>query len=759
MPTPPRSLAEDLRGRDDAALAALLRARPDLAHPLPADLGQLAGRSVTQAATARAVDRLDRFRLQVLEAVLVLPEPTSAERVHALMTEVPSDAVADAMRDLAEQVLVWGEPDSWRATAMVKEVLGRFPAGLGPPSSDFPDVCAVDGLDALLVDAPADVLEVLERLTWGPPSGRVDNADRTITHKTARTPIEWLLARGVLIAIDASTVVLPRELGLHLRGSQLHAHVRSEPPPATTTSHQPTAVDRAAAGTAFDVVRRIEDLLEAWAIDGPSVLRSGGVGVRELRAAALRLDTDEDTAALLIEVAHAAGLLATSGDADDSWLPTPSYDVWRAHTVAHRWVEIAHAWLETTRVPGLIGTRDTKEARVNVLSADLDRVVAPDIRIAVLADLGAQPAGTVIELTSLVERQQWRRPRRGGPLRDDFVRWTIHEASALGLCALGALSSPARLVLADDIDAAVSALEANLPAPIAHVLVQADLTAVAPGPLDGDVARELSLLADIESSGGATVFRFNDASIRRALDAGRGAIDLHDFLEKHSSTPIPQPLTYLIDDVARRHGRIRVGSASAYIRSDDPGVLDELMADKRSDALRLRRLASTVVSAQAGPDVVLDRLRQMGLAPAAEGRDGSVIVRRPDSRRTGPRQRPPRLLADPPAPAASVADAAVRAMRSGERANGRDHSVIGPAATTELPKTAVNETLEVLRRAVESKHSVWLGYVSTDGVAAERVVDPVEVRGGWLTAFDHRVEQVRTFAVHRITGVAVLDPK
>jgi len=133
-------------------------------------------------------------------------------------------------------------------------------------------------------------------------------------------------------------------------------------------------------------------------------------------------------------------------------------------------------------------------------------------------------------------------------------------------------------------------------------------------------------------------------------------------------------------------------------------------------------------------------------------------VRRPDALRTGARQRPPRLLADPPAPSESVAEAAVRAMRSGERVSERDESVVGPASTTQLPKTAVNETLDVLRRAADAQRSVWLGYVGTDGVAGERVVDPVEVRGGWLTAFDHRVEQVRTFAVHRITGVALLDP-
>jgi hypothetical protein len=758
MPTTPRSLADDLRQRDNAALAELLRSRPDLAHPLPADLGQLAARSATQAASARAIDRLDRFQLQVLEAVVVLPEPTSSNVIGPWLPDADDDAVSKALHDLARQALLWGSDHSWRATAMVKEVLGRFPAGLGPPLRELSAVRPIDDVDETLADAPKAGRELLERLTWGPPNGRVDNADRAITVDTARTPIEWLLARGVLVATDKNTVILPREIGLHLRGGRIHRQAFPEPPEPIVEMGEALAVDRAAAGTAFEVVRRIEDLLEFWAVAAPPVLRSGGVGVRDLRVVAVRLDVDEAIAALLVEVAHAAGLLATSGNADDVWLPTPAYDIWRTHGIAQRWTEIVHAWLETTRVPGLIGTRDSKEARVNVLANDLDRVVAPDIRLAVLVDLASQPLGTAIELESLMARQEWRRPRRGGRLRDDFVRWTVEESTALGVCALGGIASPARSLLMDDIDAAVTALGKHLPAPIDHVLLQADLTAIAPGPLHGDVARELGLLADVESSGGATVFRFSVGSVRRALDAGRNAIDLHEFLQRHSKTPVPQPLTYLIDDVARRHGRVRVGSASAYVRSDDPAVLDEVMADKRSASLRMRRLAATVIAVQASPDVVLDRLRQIGLVPAAESADGSVLVRRPDARRTGARQRPPRLLADPPVPSAAVADASVRAMRSGERATERDESVIGPAATTELPKTAVSETLEVLRRAVDTKRSVWLGYVGTDGVAGERVVDPVEVRGGWLTAFDHRVEQVRTFAVHRITGVAVLDP-
>jgi predicted DNA-binding transcriptional regulator YafY len=68
----------------------------------------------------------------------------------------------------------------------------------------------------------------------------------------------------------------------------------------------------------------------------------------------------------------------------------------------------------------------------------------------------------------------------------------------------------------------------------------------------------------------------------------------------------------------------------------------------------------------------------------------------------------------------------------------------------------MTETMEVLRQAVASGSSVWLGYVDNDGVSAERVVDPVTLTGGQLTAYDHRSDGVRRFAVHRVTGVAPL---
>jgi hypothetical protein len=332
------------------------------------------------------------------------------------------------------------------------------------------------------------------------------------------------------------------------------------------------------------------------------------------------------------------------------------------------------------------------------------------------------------------------------------------------LTGRGALSSYGRsLVVPDDesavepLVAAAAELELLLPRPLDHVLLQADLTAVAPGPLESELARELGMAADVESTGGATVFRFTDASIRRALDAGRSAADLHTMLASRSSTPVPQPLTYLIDDVARRHGRLRIGQAGAYVRCDDDGLLAELLADRRVESLRLRRLAASVLVSLLAPDRVAERLRELGYAPAAESPDGALLLRRPDAGRAPARPRPTRRRPELFAPADSVVGVAVRAIRGGDRAaTAARGSIIGGATSDVLPHSASSDTLSVLQDAVASGRAVWIGYLNAQGQASNRIVEPQRLAGGYLTAFDYRRDEPRTFAVHRITGVAEL---
>jgi len=782
----PRSLAEDLRARSDEELAALLASRPDLVHPVPADLGALATRATTGPSTARALDRLDELTLAVVTALGALPDPVRYSDVLAGLPGVATALlrpVVDRLRDLA---LVWGDDDDLHLVRPVREALGAYPAGLGPAMAQSRRGVAPYAEDpalvgAVLANAPEGAREALDRLVWGPPIGRVEGADRPVDVASARTPIEWLLAHHLLEATGSDTLVLPREIALTLRGGALVRDVAVEPPPVTHTDRTPLLVDRTAGQQAFTFTRLVEDLLDAWSMAPPVVLRSGGLSVRDLARAAASLDLDEEGAALVVEVAYAAGLLAADGEVDEVWCPTPAFDAWRMRPVAERWALIAQTWLLMTRTPVLASGRDGSGTRINALARDTERSLTPEARRALLDELVGLEPGQSPSHTSLMARLRWRRPRRTSPLWWTVVEATPEEAERIGVTGLGALSThgrallrstspeessaearaatrmPGRTPVPPDV---VAALEPLLPKPLDHVLLQADLTAIAPGPLETDLAREMSLLADVESTGGATVYRFSDASLRRALDAGRSATDILATLHSRSRTPVPQPLEYLVTDAARRHGALRVGVASAYLRCDDTSTVSEILADRRLATLRLTRLADTVIASTTAVDVVLDRLREAGYAPSAENSEGAVVVRRRDERRTPPRPRPPRLSVEPPAPTEAMLAAAVRALRAGETAAAhRPAAVPDGAGSGRLPRSSTAETMAELRSALERQKPVWIGYADSTGTTTERVVEPLRLDGGFLTAYDLRTAEVRTFTVARITGVAaVADP-
>ncbi|RMI29046.1 DNA-binding protein, partial [Streptomyces triticirhizae] len=73
------------------------------------------------------------------------------------------------------------------------------------------------------------------------------------------------------------------------------------------------------------------------------------------------------------------------------------------------------------------------------------------------------------------------------------------------------------------------------------------------------------------------------------------------------------------------------------------------------------------------------------------------------------------------------------------------------------PRTPATETLATLRAAAESGGLVAIGYVGADGVAGHHVLAPVRVTGGFVTAFDHTADEVRTYPLHRIAGAVPVE--
>jgi len=749
-----RTLAEQLRGWPDDRLSRLLRERPDLATPTPQDSAQLAARAATRASVLRALDQLTLPELAVLDAIVIVTQ-TSSDQL-ASMVRADESSVAAAVDRLCDLALVWESSGGLRPLSAVGEALmaGTAPgvSGLRPVSTDPPDPETVRRhLDEI---TPA-ALALLRHVDDSGGQATTGTARHTVAPEDAESPAEELLARRLLVVRSGSTAWLPGEVGLALRGGRTTTEPVDVAPEIATAERSSALVDRAAAGAAFEAVRRVELLLDHWGIRSPGALRSGGLGVRDLKAAAALLHVDEPTTALLVEVAAAAGLLAlgTGEDGDPSWLPTDAFDRWSGQPVAERWVTLAAAWLATSRIPGLVGTRDPAGKSRNALAPEMSSVFAAETRRMALEVLAEVPPDQVLAagtgVPSVARRVAWLRPRRPGS-RAEQIGWALEEAAHLGLTGLNGLSTAGRALLADEASAAAH-LAPLLPQPVDHVLIQADLTAVAPGPLESGLARRLQLVADVESRGGATVYRFTPGSVRRGLDVGWSAAEIHDFIASISRTDVPQPLTYLVNDAARTFGTLRVGHAEAFIRADDEAALSELLHHPGAGTLGLRRIAPTVLVSSTPLDVLLPRLRDLGAAPVVEAMDGTVRVARPDQRRARmPRQpRGPQLRA---ARETAHVSQVVTAIRAGDRA-----ASSRPAVTADA-KLTPSGSLAALRDAVESGATVLIGYVDNHGASSERVVDPVKVDGGWLTAYDHRSDDTRTFAVHRITTVRPAAP-
>jgi len=728
-----RSFTDYLRGLDDAALLSMFARRPDIVSPVPPEFSSLAIRANSAPSLSRAVESLNEWQFQVLEACTALNEPMSEKEILSL-TDTSAKFV---IPHLVAMGLIYKSDDGLRLPSTLRDVLGNEPAGLGPASMAKLSMQKLD-------EAPEESKKVLERLTWGPPRGSVGDV------RNPGPGIAWLLKENFLVPLDQRTVVLPRNVALHLRGGKIHKNPKPNPPLLIGKKIDQKAVDRAAIANIATLLRWCEEILNFWSEEPPSALRAGGLGVRDLKATAEHLGVDENCTAFVAELVYLSGLVVI--DADDRILPTHAFDLWLTQSPQIRWRNLVSLWLLTSRVSGLIGRMDSKN--IAALGPELDRVNAARTRKITLSILKDHP-GISPNLDTILDLTKWLAPsRRNSSTRDDLVRWTVREAEWLGITGQGVISKYGVQLLEVDSDLEI---DKDLPKSINHILIQADNTAIAPGRLEIEIARILDSIADIESRGGATAYRFSEASIRRGLDHGRTGEEIKDFLRKCSKTPLPQPLDYLITDVAMRHGRLRVGNTSAYLRCEDPTLITQILSDKKLEGVPLRRIAPEVLVCDLEANEIISTLRLAGYLPAAESGSGILLT----SQRLGrakSKPRPPKVIGDFENPTEETLLAALRALRVGERSSHKQNSLrkIATDALGSLPRTSANETLDLLNTFIKETQTLSIGYADNNGAVTHRIIDPLSISAGSLIARDHGTGEIQTFRIPRITGVAPL---
>jgi len=768
-------LAATLAAFDDHRLLQLLAMRPDLTRPVPRDLSTLASRAGAWPSARDCYHALDRAGQHVVEALCLLPQPAALPELASLLgVDVDDTDLASALDRLEDRALAFRLSAGGLSNGAKVRLLPAlrqvdYPARLGPPLTSLlsgqsgpvleqmahrlgikpartkPETLAL--VIALLSDAGA-----VGRLVDGGPEGAADLARRvaaqgplvTVKHGlygvSDQTTAGWMVNRGLLGIADYFTGVMPREPAVALRGGRvfpLSCLRRPEPQEGPVDS---AAVDRTAAERATRVVADIVAVLDQWSTEPPAVLKAGGLGIREVRKAAKLLDRTETEAARVIELAGVAGL-ARADLLTGLALPTEAYDEWLALKTPDRWVRLAVAWLDAELHVSLAGAIDTKDkpiAPLLVRGLERDAVRRRRLVLSVLDEVRQAHATTS---ASVRDRVEWAGPAlwSGGPASAaSLVAWTLDEAQLLGIAALGSLSTAGRAILGGRPTEAAALLAALVPPSVAEFVVQADLTAVISGEPAGPIRTELDLLGEIESKGAATVYRFSEGSVRRAFDAGRTAGDILAFLERHATRGVPQPLAYLVTDIGRRFGNVRIGGATCYLRSDDPALVAEVLQARSTARLKLRAIAPTVLVSNTDPATVTTTLQAAGYLPARENADGSLHLSRPPAQRAATRAFPPMR----PTIAPDLAAAVAQLRRTPPPAPEPPAPAVQPWSQPRLVGAARPADIArgprairaLLAAACDEYWLVRLSYVDGTARGSELTVEPIEISGGNLYA-------------------------
>ena len=505
--------------------------------------------------------------------------------------------------------------------------------------------------------------------------------------------------------MDSRTVRLPAPHAVPSRATL--ELIPLEPSGRAYTPNPNSKVNDAKHAAGLQVVRELEQLIDALGAHPIELLKDKTVGVRPQAHLAKELSITETELRRLVCLGFAARLLSRGepkGLEGNFLAPTQGAQEWLDATLADKWRVLIDAWQHSTWQPWEEGP--TARSRV--------RKRPPPRHRATVMDIYAHSA-TPLSKEEFWEDLRFRFPLFATHTKSVTIDALVDEAEWLGLIALGqatqALLDPA-------------ATHSLTPDTVDYFIIQGDLTVLVPGPLEAASHHRLSDLADLESPGLASLYRITESTLRRGLDVGMTAEDITAFFAAHlggaTSPRVPH------QGCLRRHGTLRSGPALAYLRSEDPALLE--MAVRVVPELRL--IAPTVAISQLRVGSLLEKLRERGMAPAAEDENGRLSawpsnpMPCPRLRLAKPRSQAPILFPSP------------RRFASGETA---------PAAADET-------SLDILHAAARSGRQVTIVYADKNGNPKNRTVKPLSVAGGQVDAAGSDGSMIR-FPLHRITSV------
>lgn len=463
--------------------------------------------------------------------------------------------------------------------------------------------------------------------------------------------------------------------------------------PVDESNNLDERLERAALERAVTLVASVDELLDLMTKRGLRTVSRGSVSAADTTRVKTTVAGLPDDLTMVLQLLESAALVTLSSGI---WTVAET-SRWSTLGVSGRWGMLADSWRSRLSLPLL----DTLISRSNwgaALNAYLDWLFPIDS-----SDISAQAERAVL------------------------------QASLLGLAVHDMRSYAGHLVLTGQLDEAVASVDALLPEYIDHILVQSDLTIIAPGPLRPDLESRLRALAHVESRSVASTYRLSPVLIARAMDAGASAAEITDFITSISSTGIPQPVAYVIADVGAKHATVRVRPVShgTRISCSDPALAARLTADVALRALGLSAESDKELLSPHDSSVVMRNLRAEKYPAALETESGDITPWEP---------------ASAPLTATSQTISAIDALL--ERLNAQS-----------VPSGQSDEQWLVrqIELAIRNRTLVNVTVTLPDGSTREFLIDPRGLSNGRFRGLDRKSQVERTLPLASITTLSVAE--
>lgn len=447
------------------------------------------------------------------------------------------------------------------------------------------------------------------------------------------------------------------------------------------------SVDRDCGIHAFEAIQAVTELIFDFDQNLVREVARGSLGLPDVKRLASHLGKDKDYVKLIFELGKSIGLFVAS---NSKIRASSEATRWLEESQINRWIELAKGWVN---IAGSSGVREL-QLQIPLHGENLRNLISFSFPMATLAQ-----GSRVNQLYDLAE--------------------------LIGLSAAGSPASWLDDSLSQNWQKVSKQLFQRLPKEQDRVIIQGDLSLVAPGPLPAKVEVELRKFAVTESIGLAPSYRLSASSISTGLEEGLTESKIRKLLEKLGGA-IPQPVDYLISEVSNRFGRIKISKTEigSKLFVNDDLLAKQLTMDSKLQSLGIRRESGDLYSS-IDSEAIYFTLRENGYLAVRVSSSGEIIA-------------PSAMDGD----TYQLDDAKSQLLRLRQQQLNQE---IAPES---------NETERKISLAIKSKSTIAVD-IKANGKVMSFLLEPIGIANGRLRAKDRKADIERTLPVSAITAIRI----